>query len=82
MRDLQELVENLPECEPKGALRGLATAARMVSAPEREAIIERMAAVVRRWREGDPLTALERELGERGHSSQTGTAPAFAAKTE
>src|SRR3954467_7147429 len=63
MAGIRELVEHLPECEPKGALRGLATAAGIVPPAERAAILERMAVIVRRWREQDPLASLDAELG-------------------
>jgi hypothetical protein len=65
VRDIRDLVEELPECESKGALRGLATVARVVDERERQQILERMAAVVRRWKENDPVAALDAELGRR-----------------
>jgi hypothetical protein len=67
MPNIRELVEALPECEPKGALRGLVTAAQTLSeedGPSAE-VLQRMALVVRRWREKDPLTSLEAELARR-----------------
>ena len=63
MVDIRDLVEALPECERKGALRGLATAARVVDEPSRGEILQRMAVLVRRWRENDPLQTLSAELG-------------------
>jgi hypothetical protein len=70
VRDIHDLVEQLPECEPKGALRGMATAARLVDERERQQILERMAAVVRQWKENDPVAVLDaeldRQLGESG----------------
>jgi hypothetical protein len=63
--NIRELVEALPECEPKGALRGLAAAAQALGSEARPEDLERMAAVVRRWREKDPLTSLEAELARR-----------------
>ena len=62
MPSLSDLIERLPECENKGALRGLAAAATLASTDERRAILARMAAIVRRWRRGDPLNAIEDEL--------------------
>ena len=61
--DIRALVEELPECEKKGTLRGLATAARVVDEKERAQILQRMAVVVERWKESDPLTDLDAELG-------------------
>src|SRR3954454_11859407 len=69
VRDIRDLVEELPECESKGALRGLATAARIVDDGERQQILERMAAVVRRWKESDPVAVLDAELGRRLRNS-------------
>ena len=70
MADIRELVEALPECEPKGALRGLATVAQALWSGACVEDLERMAAVVRRWREQDPLTSLEAELARRlGHDA-------------
>src|SRR3954454_19727350 len=69
VRDIRDLVEELPECESKGALRGLATAARLVEERERQQILERMAAVVRRWKENDPVAVLDAELGRRLRNS-------------
>ena len=63
MVDIRELVEALPECEKKGALRGLATAARVVDERSRAEILQRMAVLVRRWHESDPLHTLSAELG-------------------
>ena len=65
MPDIRELVEALPECEPKGRLRGLATAAGVVEEATRAEILSRMAAVVRDWRDKDPLLDLSRELERR-----------------
>jgi hypothetical protein len=68
--NIRELVEALPECEPKGALRGLAAAAHALGSEASPDDLERMAAVVRRWREQDPLTSLEAELARRlGHDA-------------
>ena len=67
MSDIRDLVEELPECEPKGALRGLATAARLADEPSRKEILARMATVVRRWREGDPLVSLDDEINRQMH---------------
>jgi hypothetical protein len=69
VRDIRDLVEELPECESKGALRGLATAARVLDGGERQQILERMAAVVQRWKENDPVAALDAELGRRLRNS-------------
>jgi hypothetical protein len=77
MPNIRELVEALPECEPKGALRGLVTAAQALGeedSPRTEAL-ERMAAVVRRWREKDPLTSLEAELSRRLGTSRSESRP-------
>ena len=60
--DIRDLVEALPECEPKGTLRGMATAARLADEPARRQILARMAAVVNRLRETDPLLSLSSEL--------------------
>ena len=62
---LRELIEALPECGPKAALRGMAAASahfgeRRVPA----ATLTRMARIVRTWRESDPLTRLEAELDQ------------------
>lgn len=65
MSDLKDLVEALPECEPKGKLRGLATAARILDESSRAAILERMAAVVREWQRTGPVADLGRELERR-----------------
>lgn len=62
MRDLRNLVEALPECEPKGRLRGLATAATVVDGEHRAAILERMADVVRQWQRSSPVAELGNEL--------------------
>ena len=62
MTDLRTLVEELPECEPKGRLRGLATAAHLVEDRYRGEILARMAAVVREWRDQGPVADLGREL--------------------
>ena len=62
MSDITSLVEALPECEPKGRLRGLATAARVLDERARGEILERMAAVVRDWQEHSPAADLSREL--------------------
>ena len=70
MSDIRDLVEALPECEPKGALRGLAAAARVVDEPTRAEILSRMAAVVERWRKEDPLLTLKAELDRELRSGQ------------
>jgi hypothetical protein len=62
MTDLRNLVEALPECQSKGRLRGLATAAHVVDDRARSEILERMADVVRAWRESDSVADLDREL--------------------
>jgi hypothetical protein len=70
MSEINELVEALPETEPKGTLRGMATAARIADEPSRAEILGRMAALTNRLRQADPLTKLgvelERQLGEKG----------------
>jgi hypothetical protein len=66
MQDLRDLIEKLPECSPKAALRGMATAcvhAHDVRVPADT--LERMTAIVRTWRETDPLTRLAAELDQR-----------------
>ena len=70
MSDIANLIEALPECEPKGRLRGLATAARLLDEPERAQILERMAAVVRDWQENNPAADLGRELERRIRQSR------------
>jgi hypothetical protein len=60
---LRELIEALPECAPKAALRGMAAAC--VAAGEGEVpadTLDRMTNIVRAWRESDPLVRLEAEL--------------------
>lgn len=68
MSDIRDLVEALPECEPKGVLRGLATTARLADESSRREILARMAAVVRRWRENDPLADLGTEIERQMHA--------------
>ncbi|HET7696897.1 MAG TPA: hypothetical protein VFK57_14380 [Vicinamibacterales bacterium] len=70
MTDIRSLVEALPECEPKGRLRGLATAASTLDEGSRGEILERMARVVREWREKDPVTDLDREIERQIRGSQ------------
>jgi hypothetical protein len=63
MGDLVRLIEALPECGTKAALRGIRAAAD--STHDEQVIAEslvRMARIVREWRAGDPLTRLDTEL--------------------
>ena len=62
MSDIEQMIEALPECEPKGRLRGLATAARVLDDRARGQLLERMAAVVREWQDESPAAHLSREL--------------------
>jgi len=62
MSEISDLVEALPETEPKGALRGMATAARLADEPSRAEILARMAALTKRLRQADPLSRLGAEL--------------------
>jgi hypothetical protein len=72
MSDIRNLVEALPECEPKGKLRGLATVAHLSDERRRGEILERMADVVRRWRESDPVATLGRELDRQIDGTRNG----------
>jgi hypothetical protein len=75
MSDIRGLVEALPECETKGKLRGLATAAHLAEERERGEILERMAVVVRDWQETSPVADLGHELDRQIQLSRTdGTA--------
>jgi hypothetical protein len=65
MGDIRDLIEALPESEPKGALRGMAIAATIVDEPSRAQILERMAVLVDRLRGTDPLVNLSAELERR-----------------
>jgi hypothetical protein len=66
---LRELIEALPECGPKAALRGMAAACVALGdtqvPPE---TLSRMNTIVRKWRETDPLTRLEAELDHLGET--------------
>jgi hypothetical protein len=63
LRELQDLIEALPECGRKAALRGMAAACVHANDPEVPAdTLNRMTAVVRTWREHDPLARLDAEL--------------------
>jgi hypothetical protein len=72
MTDIRALVEALPECEPKGKLRGLATAAQVLDDHARGDVLARMADVVREWREKDPVADLGRELDRQIRGSRIG----------
>jgi hypothetical protein len=63
LQELRNLIEKLPECSPKAALRGIATACAYARDPQVPAeTLERMTRIVRTWREADPLTRLAAEL--------------------
>jgi hypothetical protein len=65
LQDLRDLIEELPECGPKGALRGMAAACAALHDPQVPAhTLERMTRIVRKWRESDPLTRLAAELDQ------------------
>jgi hypothetical protein len=60
---LRELIEALPECGPKAALRGMAAACVALGDTQVPPdTLSRMNTIVRKWRETDPLTRLEAEL--------------------
>jgi hypothetical protein len=63
--NLRELIEALPECAPKAALRGMATASGTGGDEgiPRETL-DRMVRIVRSWRETHPLVLLEAELDQ------------------
>ena len=66
---LRDLIEALPECAPKAALRGMAAACRHAGETEvPRDTLDRMTSIVRTWRENDPLVRLEAELDELARS--------------
>jgi hypothetical protein len=70
LQDLRDLIEELPECGSKAALRGMATACVALQDPRMPAhTLERMTRIVRKWRETDPLTRLAAELDQLGGGS-------------
>jgi hypothetical protein len=65
LQDLRDLIEELPECGSKAALRGMATACVAAQDPRVPLhTLERMTRIVRKWRETDPLTRLAAELDQ------------------
>ena len=63
LHELRDLIEELPECGRKAALRGMAAAC--LHAHDSRVpgdTLSRMTRIVRTWRETDPLTRLEAEL--------------------
>jgi len=63
--NLRELIEALPECGSKAALRGMAAAsAALGDARLPPETLSRMTSIVRHWRETDPLGRLEAELDQ------------------